>query len=454
MDSPNILFVLLDQCRPDVLGRATPNVNALARRGARFEHCYAASPLCQPSRASIVTGRFPTHHGVCGNMNEPIGAGERADTFMQHLKSCGYHTALIGKHHYIDSYNLNVDSTRDDDELKDYGFDHVWQVADDGENLHNEDRFTHHLSRQGRLDEYRRIQKERAWGLGEFPYEPGESVDGYIGERAVEYIRDYAGDEPLYLNVGFVGPHPPYWTPKPYDAMFSPEEMAAPLGVEDPVEIERVRRIRAHYWGKVALIDHYVGQLAEALDGKGMLENTLIVFTADHGDMLGDFGIMDKRFFREPSVSVPLVMAGPGVEFNPRVGATVCKALVSGVDLYPTFLQAAGSDSPHGELWRDGRSLLDIAAERAERRTAVYSELGAQMMVRDADWKLVYDAEGGGVEQLFNLRHDPQELDNLAGIPAYQGVETGLVEKLLTRLICMTHHTHDKERARLQRVRV
>jgi len=452
MNNPNILFILTDQCRPDALGKATPNVNSLANRGVKFENCYSASPLCQPARASIVTGKPLTYHGVCGNMSEPISMEERQDTFMQHLKEEGYHTALIGKHHYYDRYNIGMDVTDDDEDIKGYGFDHVWQVVDVGESLHNEDRYTKKLSEKGKLQERRReLGKNGAAYVSQL--DKSESVDGYIGEKSVEYIRSYSGNSPLFLNVGFVGPHPPYWVPREFD-VYSPEDMSVPKEVNNPAEIERTKIIRAKYLGKVALIDHYVGKLSDALEEKGMLENTLIVFTSDHGDNLGDYGIRDKRFFYEQSVKVPLVMAGPEIEINRRLGGTICKALVSNIDLYPTFLDAAGCRNIHGRSQREGISLLEIANGTGNLRREVYSELGTSMMVRDANWKLVYDSEQDGVQYLFNLRRDSDELDNLSGVAGYRDIETKLIEKLLSRLIRMTHYTHDKEQRRVQRVRV
>jgi arylsulfatase A-like enzyme len=147
-------------------------------------------------------------------------------------------------------------------------------------------------------------------------------------------------------------------------------------------------------------------------------------------------------------------MAGPAVELNARLGGRICRELVSGVDLYPTFLHTAGCDHRLGAGSRDGLSLLDIANDEGPTRDAVYSELGTTMMVRDANWKLVYDAEQDGVQHLYNLRRDPEELDNLAGVAGYEQVEKRYVERLLSRLIRMTHHTQEKERERLQRVRV
>ncbi|MFO8082325.1 MAG: sulfatase-like hydrolase/transferase [Armatimonadota bacterium] len=446
----NVLLILCDQMRADALQHA-PSLRALTDRGATFTNCYCAAPLCQPARASIATGRFPTEHGVCGNMNDPVPETMREDTYMSRLQEAGYRTALIGKHHFIDRFNAGMDVTEDDDEVAGFGFDDVWQVVDIYESFHNEDRLTAWLRERGRLERWR----ELAQSQGQQFYQrlkPGETVDGFIGECALEYIRGHEEDGPFYLNVGFVGPHPPYWAPAEYADRFDPEEMPAPKGVTDPDEIPRVKQRRALYAASVALIDDYVGRLVEALEESGILDDTLIVFTADHGDMLGDFGIMDKRWFHEESARVPLVMAGPGVAPDPRLGGITCRNLTSSADLYPTFLQAAGLD------WRDdsreGLSLLEAAADRGPRRERVFSELGTAMMVRDASHKLVYDAEQGGVVQLFDLRRDPEELTNLAGVPGYEPVEQRLTEALLTRLIGLTHHTHEKERNRVQRVRV
>lgn len=451
MKRPHLLLLLTDQMRPDALAQArTPNLDALAARGVRFDNAYCAAPLCQPSRACLVTGRYPTQHGVCGNMHEPISPQERRDTYPSHLQRAGYHTAMIGKHHYVDRWAVGLDVLQDDGDLQGFGYDHVWQVVDD--HLHNQDRYTRYLQEIGKLARFQTMIQSRAYDPDAL--QPDEFDDGYIGTSAAQFIEAYNQDAPLYLQVGFLGPHPPYWVPNPYAAMYDPDQVQPPLAVEDPKQIARIRRARAQYLGRVSLIDHYVGRICAALETKGMLEDTLIVLTADHGDLIGDYGIFDKRHFFQPSVCVPLIMAGPGVEINPRLGGRICRELVSGVDLYPTFMHSAGCENRLGAGEREGLSLLDLANNHGRRRDAVYSELGTMMMVRDANWKLVYDAEQDGVQYLFNLRRDPHELDNLAGVAGYEPIEKRYTERLLSRLIRLTHHTHDKERERLQRVRI
>ena len=458
--------------RPDALGRATPTLNALARWGVRFENCYCAATLCSPSRNSIVTGLFPGQHGVCGNMGEPIAADLRADTYPRHLQELGYHTAYVGKHHYVDRSGLAYDLVEDDPLLREYGYDHVWQVGDVADARSGADRFTRHLQERGLLAEWRStVGAEYVAGS-----DPADTTDGYIGESAVRYLQSYRADAPLFLTVGFVGPHGPYWAPEPYASLFAPEEVAEPVGIrgrvragsdlygardlsrearlDDPAAIDRFRRQRAASLGMVAFIDHQVGRLLQVLAQRGWTDDTLVVFTSDHGNLLGDHGLEGKRFFHEPVSRVPLLMAGPGLAADRRVGMTVARELASGIDLYPTFLDAAGAARPGGDRAREGISLLGLLRGQAAPRREVFSELGTAMMIRDARTKLVYDPEQGGVLELYDLRRDPWELHNLAGSAEHRHVEAELVERMLARMIRLNHYSHLKERINFQRVRV
>ena len=272
------------------------------------------------------------------------------------------------------------------------------------------------------------------------------------------------------MTVGFVGPHGPYWSPEPYASQFDPTLVAGPSDVQqlststlyDAADLAKEKEIartisqyreqRAAYLGMIAFIDSLVGQIVETLQHREVLEQTLIVFTSDHGNMLGDHGLAGKRYYYEQSVRVPLILAGSKIPHDERVGSGIQRELVSGVDLYPTFLDAAGLDPVASG--REGISLLRLLTEEIMPRQAVFSELGTTTMMRDANWKLVYDPEQGGVQYLFNLRTDPHENHNCAGDPAYRNIEADLVELLLNRLIKLTHYTHAKERINLQRVRV
>jgi choline-sulfatase len=447
---PNIVLILTDHFRPDALGRSTPNLSGLASAGTRFEHAYCAAPLCQPARNSIITGLYPSQHGICGNQNDPIPKALRHDTFMKHLQNAGYNTALVGKHHYIDRYGIGMDVTNDDDDVKDYGFDTVCQVVDDGENMHNDDEYTRYLAEAGQLESFRQIQKTNAWQCKPHPFEPDDTADGFIGTRGVQYVRDYDDRRPFYLNLSFIGPHPPFWHPG--ELQHDPAKMPAPIGTQGtPKDRER----RAHYMDKCTLIDAYVGRLVEALRQKGLADNTVIIFTSDHGENAGDFGIWDKRYFYEQSCGVPLILAGAGIAAEQRMcGNRVSKALVSHLDLYPTILALAGVD-PVPDPARAGRNLLRILAdEPGTGRSAVHAQLATAHMVRTANWKLVFDPEAGGVQNLYNLAVDPHELTNLAGVAGYEPVTRDLLETILAHRIRLTQRTQAKEEQRLQRVRI
>ena len=441
---PNIVLILTDHFRRDALGPQTPSLTRLAGQGVRFANAYSAAPLCQPARCCIITGMHPTATGVCGNQSPPVHPDLRDDTSMRRLQNAGYYTALIGKHHYIDRYGIGMDVTDDDDELRRYGFDYVFQVVDDGENQHNTDRYTKHLQEHGRLDEFRAAFRQNAWCCKPHPFEADDTADGLIGTTGVSFVKNYERDQPFYLNLSFIGPHPPFWHPGDQDA--KPDQMPPPKGAADS-EGARVRRW--HYQQKCTLIDSYVGRLVDALQAKDRLANTVIIFTSDHGDMLGDFGIWDKRYFYEESVGVPLFLCGGPVEGAVRQnGARVSKALVSHLDLYPTILHLAGNEAPPDRR-RVGEDLLENAGHEY-----VVSELASAMMIRTGNWKLVHDPQAGGVQHLFNLVRDPQELDNLAGVAGYEAVTRDLLEKLLDDKIRRTQFTHAKEEQRLQRVHI
>ncbi|MCC2686040.1 MAG: betC 3 [Paenibacillaceae bacterium] len=445
---PNIILVMTDHFRRDAITKKnTPHLMKLAESGVLFANAYCAAPLCGPARNALITGMYPSQNGVCGNQAEPIPTELRDDTFMNHLRSSGYITALIGKHHYIDRYGLDVDVREDNDEIKRYGFDHVFQVVDDGENGHNEDEYTTYLRNKGLLDVHREQLKK---GGFRHPFPEEDYIDAFIGSRGCQFIREYDQKQPFYLNVSFVGPHPPLWHPG--DLQSDPEQMAAPIGTADS---KQARMKRAHYADKVHIIDRWIGELVRTVEERGLERDTVWIFTSDHGDNLGDFGIWDKRFFYEQSVGVPLILSGPGIPHGQRRnGMRVSKAMVSHLDLYPTILRLAQTSAVRNES-RDGRDILSMLSEDREAfHREIFAELGTSAMIRTANWKLVFDPEQGGVQHLYNLAVDPSEQVNLAGAAGYEHVVNDLLQKLLGRYIRMRQYTHVKEEQRVQRIRI
>jgi len=454
---PNILFILVDQMRPDTLdwnSEATPNLSDLREEGVEFTQSYAASPLCQPSRASIITGKYPMQHNICGNRSKPISKAERSNTFTKRLHENGYYTALIGKHHFYDYYNKGINVTRRVDEVEEFGFDYVHQVVDLEESIKNDSQYTEFLKRMGKLEEFRENFNEDFY----FSLNTKETVDGYIGEKAVDYIENYKKDAPLYLNIGFIGPHPPHWVSKEFD-IFTTEDVPKPRQELDDNEIANILQKRAKYLGQIASIDHYIGKVKEKLQERNMWSNTVTIFASDHGHNIGDYSIMTKRFFYEQSVKVPLIIAAESYlnidkTTAQEYGGSICKALVSLRDIYPTVLEIAGIKETQSNTKYFPKSLLRIFNETIPRRKEIHSELGTALMVRNANWKLVFDPEQGGTQFLFNLRKDPHELNNLAGLPSYAKVEKDLIGNILSRLTALTHYTHSKEQREVQRVRI
>jgi arylsulfatase A-like enzyme len=445
----NIILILTDHFRPDAVGEGTPNLQKLAAEGVRFTNAYCAAPLCQPSRTSMITGMFPSQTGVCGNQNPPVSNELRDDTFTNRLQRGGYYTALIGKHHFIDRYGIGMDIRQDADEIKRYGFDSVLQVLDDGENTHNKDDYTAYLEEKGLFDEFIKVFPEKAWQCRPHPFGDDDTVDGFIGTNAVKFLGEYSNDKPFYLNVSFVGPHPPFWHPG--KLRHDPDKIADPIGAafthEDKV-------MKAHYLDRCSLIDKYIGKITDTLKNKGLYDNTLIIFSSDHGENAGDFGIWDKRFCYEQSWGVPLIFAGARTVGERRMcGSRVSKMLVSLLDLYPTILAAAGME-PAAERKRWGRNIFRMLDdEPASGHSEIHAQLGTAHMMRDGCWKIAYDPEAGGVQYLFNLRSDPNELSNLAGAAGYETVTARLLERILDHRIRLSQFTQVKEEQRVQAAR-
>ncbi len=448
MNQSNIILIMADHFRRDCIGASTPNLQKLAKVGVTFQNAYCTAPLCQPARVSLITGHFPDRTGVCGNQSPVIPDAMREDTYTNHLQRGGYYTAHIGKHHYIDRYGIGMDVTQDDEELRKYGYDHVYQVVDDGENMHNEDEYTKYLRKNEKYETFVKSFSS-AWKCGPHPFSQEAYVDGFIGRKAVEFVENFHENKPFYLNLGFVGPHPPYWHPG--ELSHEPAKMWPAIDNE----AEKIPHIRAHYMDKVAIIDRYIGLLMDALAQKGILENTTIIFTSDHGDCLGDYGIMDKRYFYECSAGVPLIMSGAFIPKEQRKnGARESHALISHLDLYPTILHFAGiPKNPRDGRW--GKNIMEMLEDiGGSCHSEIFAQLGTAMMVRSASHKMVYDPQQGGVVALYNLLNDAKEQFNLAQVAGYESITLQLMQRMLSQKINTSQYTHIKEEQRLQKVHI
>ncbi len=413
----HIVYILSDQHNPLVMGAAgdpyvrTPNIDSLYRDGTGFDNCYCAAPLCVPSRASILSGLSPSHSGVFNNMQALSSCDA---TFVNSLTVGGYETVLSGRMHFVgwDQWHgfekhLVGDITPcfvgGDNEREIYGE----FMRSSGQNLTS-------------------IRKSGAGNSAVLDY------DAAVTDAACEYLQTRKADRPLFLTVGFYGPHCPYIAPKElfdyyYDLLPEIEFMDEDKKSRMHPAIQRwyanrkmsevtpadVRRIRAAYYAMVEILDRHVGRILETIDRTLGRENTLIVYTSDHGDNIGEHGLFWKTNFYEGSARVPMVFVEDGrIEKNRRVSEAV-----SLLDLAPTFITYAGS--PSLPMY-DGVDLSPVLFGHADMDSArlvvsMCSDIkgdSPSVMLRRGRFKFIRHA-GYEEPQLFDLDADPGELADL-----------------------------------------
>jgi len=483
----NALFIMCDQLRWDYLSCTghphlhTPHIDALAARGVLFDRAYVQSPICGPSRMSFYTGRYVASHGSTWN-NIPLKVGEM--TLGDHLRPLGVRTALCGKTHM----------TADVEGMKRLGLSPDGQigalVSECGfEPYEREDGLHPDGPRYPRNATYDAHMKERGWP-DENPWhtvansaedddgnllsgwfmdnadKPARSADEdsetpYITTRAMDFIRE-AGDTPWCLHLSYIKPHWPYIVPAPYHEMYGPETHLDPVRDEserdDPHPVygafmeERVSRafrddatrtrVLTAYMGLIKQIDDQMGRLMAFLDERGLTDETMIVFTSDHGDYLGDHWMGEKELFHDASARIPLIVVDPSPQADVTRGQT-SSALVEAIDVVPTLLEYFGGEAlPHileGHalqpiLYGGSDGLREVAISeydysmRAVRERLDVAVADAKLtMLFDGRWKYVF-AEGFR-PMLFDLDTDPEELRDLGDDPAY-AVEIARLERL------------------------
>lgn len=464
---PNVVVIMTDQQRADVSARekfplqTTPSLDNLASKGAWFRHAYTSTPVCAPARESFLTGRFPSAHRVRENR------GLRHATYEQDLfgvlKAEGYRTAMIGKNHS----HLKADAV---DEW--FEFTH-----DGGRNPQSE--------LEAEFDAWMRALNH-AVSTKPTPF-PLECQAPYRMVTHSESWIDSSSDSPFFLWLSFAEPHNPYQVPEPYYSMFPPEEIPpVTVGKEAlankgfawqftrdlgehvyPEYDQLLPRYRANYLGMLRLIDDQIHRFLEHLERAGQLDNTIIVFLSDHGDFVGEYGLMRKGpDLPEVLTRVPMQFTGPGIVAREMP----LDAHVSMVDILPTLCEAVGAPLPAGVQGRSLWPLLtgedypesefrSIYAEHGygglrymEEDGAdfnhclipgpkgpsfdelnTYSQSGIMRMVKKGNWKLTMDAEGHG--QLYDLSTDPFELQNLFGRGEHADIQQDLMQEMVLWLL-------------------
>jgi len=503
----NFLFIITDQHRADYLGCTghpvlkTPAIDSLAVGGALLKNLHTASPVCMPNRSSLLTGRYPSVHGLRRN---GLFLPYRASTFVDVLRTAGYDTAIFGKSHIrpmtgqppdIAPPTVNADipeawkSDGEDYEeeaperwrssepfsirLPHYGF----SVADIT-TLHSDQCGGHYyqwLRRQTPdADQLRaldnRLEHDYICPQAERTQVPEEWYPtAYIRDRAVDYLKAPArANNPFFTFVSFPDPHHPFTPPGKYWDMYSPDDMPPPLPFEahqNPpphllaqhnmktdgkqktggtavfaAEEREIREAAALTCGMIAMIDDAVGALLSALDETGLRENTVVVFTSDHGDYLGDFGLMLKGpALMRGVTNTPFIWNDPAENF----GGKMHDELFSTVDIAPTILARAGAMQYNGMQGMDIFSVLrgdcppreDMLVEFEDSNLKMgFAEPAFARALLTNEYRLTLYA-GYEWGELYNLREDPRETRNLWDDPAYAKTRAELVERLARRMM-------------------
>jgi len=463
-DRPNILWICTDQQRYDTIGAlgnphvSTPNIDRLVEEGVTFTHAYCQSPICTPSRASFLTGMYPSAVHVNGNGNESFPDHPPLVTRM--LADAGYDCGLIGKLHLASAFKRI--EPRVDDGYRYWQYSHA--PRDDWEQGHD---YADWVREKG--GDLAALCKD----LDGVPAEMHQTT--WCVEKTIEFMKE--AKRPWLASVNIYDPHPPFNPPKSYRDQFDPQQMPGPLYAESDVEQQNrlagidfqskgrhpdeldivspvipytpmddkvagesanpggrdAKTLQAAYYAMIKLIDDRLGDMLQALDDSGQRQNTVVIFTSDHGETLGDHGLIQKgcRFY-EGLVRVPLIFSWPG-----RFGAGVrSEALVELVDKAPTLLELAGLDVPER---MQGRSLLPILKGEAPLsqhrdfvRCEFYGALQAEgtfaTMYRDERYKLVV-YHGHNLGEMYDLVEDPDEFENMWDEPEAQPIKLELMRR-------------------------
>jgi arylsulfatase len=471
---PNIILIMTDQQRFDTIGgwghehMITPTMDRLVQEGLSFRNAFCPGATCVASRAAIFTGMYPHNTGTYS-----FDSWGEHRNWVQDLNESGYHCVNIGKMHFTprdvpggfhervvveNPTNKTLDNGGADDDWGRFMRIHGVQRPND-----------RNKTDPDWLKKYQGV----AWHLEEKFHS-----DVFIGDSTLAWIRDYQGKEPFFLQVGFTGPHEP-WDPlerhlAQYEGRELPKrifregeldekppqhkghkEMHATTGHESVIDMyspteEDIDRMRRHYYAKITTVDEKLGQVIDGLEEKGYLENSLLIFCSDHGELLGDHTLAYKWLMYDPIVHIPLIVRDGR---RPELAGQSTEDLVSLMDIGPTILQAAGLEVP---TYLEGRSLQPYCAGKGDEfqpREWVFAEDNYQIMMRGQRHKMVYYI-GQEQGELYDLQEDPNELYNLWDQDQHKELKGELLQRLLSWLAASTYYNAGYKRTRSKRYKM
>jgi len=447
----NVLFIISDDLTTTAISSYeneachTPHIDKLASEGMRYTRTYCQFPVCGPSRASFMFGYYPSATETYGYTSGRENVGDERKSWSQLFKDNGYFTARVSKIYHMGSVDIMNGLNGQDDEVS-------WHER------YNSAAPEVHAKGEGELVQknpygLRPVLREKNSNGGNLMNivkmdEGQEHTDCKTAEKAVELIRQHK-NEPFFLAVGFFRPHVPFVAPKEYFEPYPYQQIVLPPKVENDwddiperginyvtsvngqMTEEQEKKAVAAYYACVSYMDVQVGKVLEALKDEGLEDNTIVIFTSDHGFHLGEHRFWMKVGLHEESARVPMIIKVPGKKPG------VCHSLAEMVDMYPTVAELAGL-KVSGHL--QGKSLVKTldnpehtvrdAAFSMHRRNGEFSYL-----LRTEKWAyLQYDEDAGSGMELFDMEHDPKQYNNLADNPEYTDIVEMLQEKLKSKL--------------------
>lgn len=436
---PNILLITTDQQRADTIAALgnpqleTPTLDRLVAEGTAFTRCYTPSPVCVPARHALATG-LPPHIINCFDN----GVDEMPFTsLMERLQTHGYQTHGVGKMHFSPDpwRNWGFESRDTSEEIQ-----LIMSEQDDFCRFLRENGFDHVKEPHGVRSEMYYVPQ---------PSQLPERLHNttWVADRSFEFLNRRDQNRPFFLWTSFIKPHPPFEVPTPWDKLYRAAEMLPPFRPEGfeglltywnhfqnrykyrdkGYDEMLVRTMKASYYACISFIDHHVGRIFEGLGEE--IDDTLIIFTSDHGELLGDYGSFGKRSMLDAAARVPMLVRYPEIcaaNFQCDIPTTL-------LDIFPTCLSLAGDTE--WQVSQEGRNLAHVAAGTAQRDT-VYSQYShgpkGLYTAITKNLKYLYSAADNR-EWLFDLRLDPRETHNFAGNPSYETAQTDLKCRLINR---------------------
>ncbi|MFA9456291.1 sulfatase [Halalkalibacter sp. AB-rgal2] len=436
---PNILLILLDQLRADYLGYAqtvvhTPHINRLAKRGVTFTQAVCNSPACVPSRASMMSGRYPHRINVLSNdQHFPLNQ----KTYMQELRQAGYQVAGIGK---LELHKSDLQYGEKGNKPINYHFGYTHPFETEGKMSSAKSHikngqgqlltgpYQYYLEEKGLLqtyiEDYRGRERRPPWYSSCSILEEQDRIDSFVGRQACSFIEEASSENPWFCSVNFLSPHDPWDAPKRYYDMY--KDTLFPLSIPKKqtgkpswiirrqkdhsanLTEEALNEVKRHYVAMITHLDEWVGALVDRINERHEERETIVLFASDHGEMLGDHGLFRKNVMYEGAVRVPLIISDPTEN---HIAGTKNDELVELIDLFPTILEMAGIDCTSHNI--DGKTLYPIikGQARGNHKAFQYAQWNQIKMVRTHQYKLIEHGEQG--MELYDLQADRKELNNL-----------------------------------------